>query len=165
MMIWQPGLKPRLPFFVYRENYCFKKLCEMLIQQDIEMLQAELRFQMSRSSGAGGQHVNKVNTRVELRFDVAGSMVFDQENKDILMHKLANRINSSGELVLFCDTTRSQLRNKEACIERFLDLIFAALQPEKKRIATRPSLSSKRIRVETKKKIGQKKQNRRKPEI
>ena len=77
-----------------------------------EQLQKELTFSATKSSGPGGQNVNKVNTRVELRFTVAESVALTDKQKEILLHKLANRINQSHELILTSGTERTQLRNK-----------------------------------------------------
>jgi ribosome-associated protein len=131
----------------------------------LKNLMSEFRFQMSRSSGAGGQHVNKVSSRVELRFHVSDSEFLSDDQKQIIHERLDNRINFNGELLIVSDATRSQLRNKQDCIERFYRLLAEALKPVKKRIATKPTISSKKVRLETKKKIAVKKQQRRKPEI
>jgi ribosome-associated protein len=128
-------------------------------------LYPEIKFQASRSSGAGGQHVNKVNTRVELRFNVAGSVVLTEDQKSVLMNKLANRITKDGELIIVSEKTRSQYRNKENCIERFDAMILGAFEREKPRVSTKPSYSSRLRRIETKKQHSSKKQNRKKPDV
>ncbi|PRY14869.1 ribosome-associated protein [Pontibacter ummariensis] len=123
-------------------------------------LEQELQFQASRSGGAGGQNVNKVNTKIELRFDVQNSALLTDEEKERLQQKLSNRINNEGVLQLTCQTERSQLRNKELCVERFYELLRQAFTRQKRRKATKPTRSSVRRRLENKKKQAEKKSNR-----
>ncbi|MFD2999992.1 alternative ribosome rescue aminoacyl-tRNA hydrolase ArfB [Pontibacter toksunensis] len=120
----------------------------------------ELQFQASRSGGAGGQNVNKVATKVELRFDVQNSEVLTEEEKALIQDKLANRINSEGYLQVVSQTERTQLRNKETSISRFYELLRQALTKQKKRKATRPSRASVRKRLEGKKRQAEKKSAR-----
>ncbi len=130
-----------------------------------ETLYPELKFLATRSSGAGGQHVNKVSTRVELRFDIPGSALLSDDQKAILLKKLASRINKEGELIIISQKTRSQLRNKEDCIVRFSELIKNAFRMPKKRIPTKPSLRSRLRRLESKKLHSSRKEQRRKPDV
>ncbi|WP_162056053.1 alternative ribosome rescue aminoacyl-tRNA hydrolase ArfB [Pontibacter pamirensis] len=123
-------------------------------------LERELQFQASRSGGAGGQNVNKVATKIELRFDVQQSELLTEEEKALIQEKLANRINNEGYLQLTCQTERTQLRNKETCINRFYELLRQALTKQKKRKATKPSRASVRRRLEGKKRQAEKKSNR-----
>jgi len=125
-----------------------------------EDLHKEVKYRTSRSSGAGGQNVNKVSTKVELMFDIESSELLSDKQKKIISEKLANRITSEGILTLKCDETRSQLTNKEIVFERFANLIKTALTPVKKRRPTKPSRSSVRKRLDNKKKHSQKKSNR-----
>lgn len=120
----------------------------------------ELQFQASRSGGAGGQNVNKVATKVELRFDVQHSEALTEEEKALVQEKLGNRINNEGFLQIVCQTERSQLKNKETCVKRFYELLRQALTKQKKRKATKPSRSSVKQRLEGKKKQAEKKANR-----
>lgn len=129
-----------------------------------DILLSECTFQASRSSGAGGQHVNKVNTRVELRWDVQGSDLLTPEEKLVLKEKLAARINKEGELIIVSEKTRSQLRNREDCVERFRAMIFEAFRPVKKRIPTRAGRRSREKRLQLKKKQSEQKQQRKKPD-
>lgn len=122
--------------------------------------ESELQFQASRSGGAGGQNVNKVATKVELRFHVQQSALLTEEEKALVQEKLANRISNDGYLQVVCQTERTQLRNKETCISRFYELLRQALTKQKKRTATRPSRASVRKRLESKKKQADKKSNR-----
>jgi len=122
--------------------------------------ESELQFQASRSGGAGGQNVNKVATKVELRFHVQQSELLTEEEKALVQEKLANRISNEGYLQVVCQTERSQLKNKELCISRFHELLRQALTRQKRRTATRPSRASVRQRLESKKRQAQKKANR-----
>lgn len=125
---------------------------------------AELMFSASRSSGPGGQHVNKVSTRVELRFDVQSSKFLTDEEKVVIMNKLAAKITKEGVLVLHSQSERSQYDNKSRVIDNFYKLIIKALTPRKKRKPTRPTPVSKQKRLETKRKLADKK-NRRKAQF
>ncbi len=129
-----------------------------------EKLLSECIFHTSRSSGAGGQHVNKVNTRVELRFDVLGSALLTHEEKQVLKEKLSSRMTNDGELIIVSEKTRSQLRNREDCVDRFRGMILDAFRPVKKRIPTKPSRRSRQKRIEGKKQRSEQKQRRRKPD-
>lgn len=122
----------------------------------------EFTFTASRSSGPGGQNVNKVSTRVELRFDVMGSTLLSAEEKEIILLKLAKKINSEGELILVAQTDRSQLKNKENVIEKFYALLTKALTPIKKRKPTRPTRAAKEKRLEEKQIQSEKKERRKK---
>jgi len=137
------------------------KITEALKKQ----LETELLFSASRSSGPGGQNVNKVNTRVELRFSVLNTNLFSEEEKELINLKLKNRINVDGELILTSQTARTQLDNKEAVKQKFFDLIEKALTIHKKRLKSTPTQASKAKRLEIKKNTGQKKQLRKPPEI
>ena len=121
----------------------------------------EFVFHTSRSSGAGGQNVNKVNTKVELRFSIAHSVLLTEDEKYILFTKLKNRINKEGELIITCQEGRSQLDNKEKAVKQFYQLTAKALAPVKKRKATRPTATSKKKRLDNKKAHSRKKAERR----
>jgi ribosome-associated protein len=136
-----------------------------MIAIDEYKLRSELKFRTSRSSGPGGQSVNKLSTKVELLFDVWNSKVLSEEQKETLSEKLKNRINSDGILQLSSEETRSQLKNKEFVIERFFQLLNKALKPEKKRIPVKPSKASKEKRLKSKKIKSVLKDSRRQPEI
>jgi ribosome-associated protein len=123
---------------------------------------SEFTFRASRSSGAGGQNVNKVNTRVEVRFHVQKSVLLDAVEKDKVLSRLANRINKEGELILASQTGRTQGDNRKKAEERLNKLINKALIPEKKRNPTKPSKASVEKRLVNKKEQSEKK-NRRKP--
>ncbi len=112
--------------------------------------QDEFVFQASRSSGPGGQNVNKVSSKVELRFNITVSAFLSEDEKVILCSKLVNKINKMGELVLIAQTDRSQLKNKEKVIEKFYLLLEKALTPQKKRFRTKPTRASVERRLESK---------------
>jgi ribosome-associated protein len=114
-------------------------------------IEVEFVFQTSRSSGPGGQNVNKVSSKVELRFNIEASPLLTEEEKGIILTKLANKINKVGELVIVAQTDRSQLKNKEKVIEKFYQLIEKALTPRKKRLNTKPTKASIEKRLVSKK--------------
>jgi ribosome-associated protein len=120
----------------------------------------EVIFTDSRSQGPGGQHVNKVNTRIELRFNIEESNILTEEQKDILLNKLSTRITKDGVLILSSQAERSQLRNKKLVIDKFNLLISNALRKKKPRIKTKPSRKAIEKRIEEKKMIGKRKENR-----
>ncbi|HEX8425945.1 alternative ribosome rescue aminoacyl-tRNA hydrolase ArfB [Hymenobacter sp.] len=120
----------------------------------------ELEFQTSRSSGPGGQNVNKVESRVELRFRLAASELLTDEQKQTLQQKLASKLTAEGELLVVAQEDRSQLRNREIALRKFHDLLVKALHKPKPRKATKPSKGAVRQRLESKKKHGEKKANR-----
>lgn len=128
-----------------------------------KQLVSEVQLSANRSSGPGGQHVNKVNTKVELRFSVLKSQFLSEFEKRKINFKLKNRINSEGELFLVSQVERSQWRNREKVIDKFFDLIEKAIAPVKKRIKTKPSTSSRLKRLESKKQLSQKKELRKTP--
>ncbi|PSR55414.1 aminoacyl-tRNA hydrolase [Adhaeribacter arboris] len=120
----------------------------------------EFIFQTSRSGGPGGQNVNKVASKVELRFHVANSELLTPEEKLVLQEKLANRLTSEGYLQLICQTERSQLANKEMCVKKFYELLQKAFTRLKPRKATKPSQAAKQQRLENKKHHAEKKATR-----
>ncbi|GEN72981.1 MULTISPECIES: alternative ribosome rescue aminoacyl-tRNA hydrolase ArfB [Chryseobacterium] len=120
----------------------------------------ELSFKTSRSSGAGGQNVNKVETSVTVLWLVAGSEFFNENQKELILTKLKNRINADGYLFLTVSESRTQLMNKNKAIEKMIELVNKALIVPKKRLATKPSKGQKQKRLDTKKKISEKKENR-----
>lgn len=124
----------------------------------------ELSFRFSRSSGPGGQHVNKSETRVELLFDVANSPGLTDEQRERVMRRLARRIDSAGVLHVVSQATRSQKQNRDLAIERFTRLVQKALEPPKKRRPTEPSRQAKERRLREKRRRSEIKRYRRKPE-
>ena len=110
----------------------------------------ELVYQSVRSSGPGGQNVNKVNSKVELRFNVMTSFALSEEERLILLLKLKNKINKTGELILVEQTDRSQLRNKQKVTAKLFSILEKALVKPKKRFSTKPSRSSIERRLDSK---------------
>lgn len=111
---------------------------------------SEFVFQATRSSGPGGQNVNKVSSKVELRFNYRNSLLLSETEKAIIAEKLVNKINREDEIILVAQTDRSQLKNKERVIEKFYLMLEKALTPRKKRIRTKPTRVSVEKRLESK---------------
>ena len=130
-----------------------------------EKIIAELSFKAVRSSGAGGQNVNKVSSKVVLTFDFKNSQALSEEEKLLLEIKLAHRLTTEKVLILNCDEDRSQLKNKEIVIERFLNLITAGLVIPKVRKATKIPKSVIKKRIKDKKNLSQTKLLRKKPDL
>lgn len=122
----------------------------------------EFTFSASRSSGAGGQNVNKVNTKVELRFLINSSQLLTDDEKTIIIQKLHSKLSGDNELIIVSQTERSQLKNKEKTVEKFYALLNKALTPRKKRKPTKPTASSKLKRLDTKRVNSDKKTTRKK---
>lgn len=120
----------------------------------------ELNFKTSRSSGAGGQNVNKVETSVTVLWKVAESEFFNDRQKELIQTKLKNRINAEGFLFLTVSENRTQLMNKSKAIEKIVEIVDKALIIPKRRIATKPSRAKKEKRLDSKKKLSEKKENR-----
>jgi len=122
----------------------------------------ELKYSATRSSGSGGQNVNKVNSRVELRFSVKESKILTEEERQLVMINLDSRINSEGELIISSQTERSQYLNKIDVTERFYKLVAQAIAKPEERIPSVPSRAAVIKRMRDKIKQSQKKQNRNK---
>jgi ribosome-associated protein len=132
---------------------------------DKTLLVTELNFKAVRSSGAGGQHVNKTSSKVEVHFNVASSKALSASEIARLLEKLHNRISGEGILMLSCSESRSQHRNKAIVIERLLDLISENLKVQKKRKKTKPSKGAIEKRLRSKKNNALKKTNRKRPPL
>lgn len=130
-----------------------------------DALISELSFKAIRSSGSGGQHVNKVSSKVELAFNLTESSVLSDLQKERLLKKLGNRLTKDHILMLQCDESRSQHKNKELVIKRFLDLIKNGLRVPKKRIPTKRSKAAIKKRLKSKRQLSEKKVNRKKPNL
>ncbi|MAQ75726.1 MAG: aminoacyl-tRNA hydrolase [Aquimarina sp.] len=129
----------------------------------IEELLKEIEFKFVRSSGPGGQNVNKVSSKAELYFDLKNTSNISEENKLILQEKLTNYLSKDGILVLKCDESRSQHKNKETVIQRFIELLKINLKKSTPRKKTRPNRQSIQKRLDNKKKQAEKKASRRNP--
>jgi len=121
---------------------------------------SEVEFRSSRSSGPGGQNVNKVESRVELVFDVAASISLTDEQRARILKSLKNKIDSDGRLHLTSQKSRSQWQNKETIVAEFSRLLNASMKPAKARIRTRPSKAIREKRLKEKRKISEKKKTR-----
>lgn len=132
---------------------------------DKETIYKELQFKAVRSSGAGGQHVNKVSSKVELTFNLVNSISFSDEEKEILLKNLSTRVSKQGIIQVASDKSRSQHTNKEAVIKRFFHLIEKGFIVPKKRKPTKMSLAQKQKRLENKQKQSSKKSLRKNPDI
>ena len=120
-----------------------------------------MSYRTSRSSGPGGQHVNKAESRVELIWNLLDSSCLDNRQKARLLINLGKRLTEKGELILASEKYRSQYRNKEDVVDRFLRLVSTALIPPKKRSPTRPTRASRERRIKQKKIRGEIKRSRR----
>ena len=126
---------------------------------------SELQFKTSRSSGPGGQHVNKTSSRVSVFFDLKNSTGLSEEEKTQLQTKLESKLTNEGLLVLHCETSRSQHKNKELVVEKLKATLKKALRREKRRVPTKRTKASVFKRLESKKKQASKKESRKKPDF
>jgi len=130
-----------------------------------QKLEKEFNFKAIRSSGSGGQHVNKVATKIELSFSVLESLVLNQEQKALIIEKLSTRLTKEKVLILQCGETRSQLKNKRIVISRAFSILESALEVKAERKPTKVPKSVIKKRLKNKKIQSEKKANRRKPNI
>ena len=130
-----------------------------------ESILKELIFKAIRSSGAGGQHVNKVSSKIVLFFDVLTSESLIEDEKELLLKSLRTKLSKENILILNCDESRSQHKNKEIVIARFLEIIKKGLMVRKPRKATKVPKSVIKKRLDSKKKLSALKANRRKPNV
>ncbi len=132
---------------------------------NLDQLIQELKFKAVRSSGAGGQHVNKVASKIELQFNVVESELLDNDQKERVLENLKTRLTKNGVLILQCDESRSQHKNKELVIKRFLKVIEQGLIIPKERKETKVPKAVIRKRLKDKKIQSFKKTNRKKPDL
>ena len=130
------------------------------IDDGLAIPEEELAFATSRSGGPGGQNVNKLETRVTLRFDLAGSPSLSDEQKARLRERLATRITRSGVLHVSAQKHRTQASNREAALQRFAELLREGLREEAPRKKTRMPAAARRRRLDEKKRLGEKKRGR-----
>ena len=136
---------------------------DIVINSHLIISSSEIAYRTTRSSGPGGQHVNKAETQVELLYDVAHSPSLTEAQRQRILSQLKNLIDQDGVLHLTAQSERSQLRNREIVTVRFQEMLAAALRVPKKRRPTKPTAASQTRRVESKKRRGQIKQLRRQP--
>jgi len=127
---------------------------DLIINSNVTIPGAELSVSVSRSSGPGGQHVNKTSSRVSLRWNIKNSQALTEIIRNLLLHRLSARLVGEGELLVHVESERSQLRNREIARERLAEVVRKALKISKKRIATKPTHASKDRRVSNKKRRG-----------
>lgn len=137
--------------------HILKKIAERVFDPEFE-------FKATRSSGPGGQNVNKVNTKVSLRFDINNSEFLVDREKQMLLTKYASKVTTEGILIIEAQETRSQLQNKELAIQKFYELLSKAFKPKKIRLKTKPGKGAVQKRLNEKKAHGEKKANRRRLE-
>lgn len=137
---------------------------EIVILEGLSIPVSDLSFETARSSGPGGQHVNKTETKVTLVFDLDGSPVLSEEQKAVVHEQLASRISKEGALRISSQSSRSQRANREDAIERFAALLRDALTPKPDRKPTRTPPKAKRERLDAKKRQADKKRSRQPPD-
>lgn len=135
---------------------------EKNIPHKIQIPPYELRIETARSGGPGGQNVNKVESKVQLRWSVSASSVFEDAEKERIRRALSNRLNQEDEVMIDVDDERAQAQNRDIAIARLHKLVAQALQPKKLRRRTSPTRASKERRLTEKKKKAERKRGRRK---
>jgi ribosome-associated protein len=133
----------------------------LAVNESLSIPRTELDVRVSRSSGAGGQHVNKTSSRVEIFWNIVGSRAVSEEQRARLREKLASRLTTEGSIRVVASDMRSQSRNRELAEERLADIVRRALVIPKKRRATKPTRASKEARLDSKKRHSTKKRDRR----
>ncbi len=153
-------LLPKATGATYLSSEHFSHIALSSLAMDFQIPDAELSFRATRSGGPGGQHVNQTSTRVEVRWQVTTSPSLTEAQRERLLEKLSSRIDSRGVIHVVAEERRSQLRNREAAVERLNKLVQAALKTPKPRKKTKPSAAAKRKRLETKRQRSIQKQQR-----
>jgi ribosome-associated protein len=133
----------------------------LAVNESVSIPRTELDVRVSRSSGAGGQHVNKTSSRVEIFWNIVGSRAVSEEQRARLMEKLASRLTTEGSIRVVASDMRSQSRNRELAEERLAEMVRRALIVPRKRKATKPTRAAKEARLDSKKRHSTKKRDRR----
>ena len=133
----------------------------LAVNESLSIPRTELDIRVSRSSGAGGQHVNKTSSRVEIFWNIVGSRALSEEQRGRLLDKLASRLTTEGSIRVVASDMRSQSRNRELAEERLAELVRRALIVPRKRKATKPTRAAKEARLDSKKRHSTKKRDRR----
>lgn len=133
---------------------------DLQIGHGVTVPESEISFRASRSGGPGGQHVNNTSSRIELIWDIGATEALDADQLKRVYRKLGNRITNDGQLILAASASRSQHRNRQEAVERFVEMLREALQKPKRRKRTRPSRASKERRLRNKRRRSEKKRLR-----
>ena len=133
---------------------------ESKFNQSKSVPENEIEEKFVRGGGPGGQNVNKLATKVELRWNIDGSAAFSPEEKEKIKETLKNRVNKQGELVITSQEERAQAQNRERAMEVLQTLVARSLEPEKERVPTKPTAGSKERRLQEKREQGEKRKDR-----
>jgi ribosome-associated protein len=137
----------------------------LAVNDSLSIPRNELDVRVSRASGAGGQHVNKTSSRVEIFWNIPASRALNDDQRTRLLDKLSSRLTTEGSIRVVASDMRSQSRNRDLAEERLVELVRRALMVPRKRKPTRPTRAAKEARLETKKRHSNKKQQRRGPSL
>lgn len=137
----------------------------MQINERLSIPRNEIQFSFARSGGPGGQNVNKVETKAVLRWRPAESQALPEAVRERLLTSLRNRLTQEGDLVIACDRRRHRGRNMAECLSRLRELVDSAVEPPKRRVATKPSRASRDRRLDKKREVAARKRSRRPPSI
>lgn len=135
----------------------------LVVDSEIQIPLADMRYSFSRSGGPGGQNVNKVNSKVTLHWHIESCVHLPPEVRERFLAQYGHRINAEGDVVIYSQRYRDQLRNREDCLEKLRQLILSVRTPPKRRRKTRPSRASRERRLREKHHKGERKRMRRQP--
>lgn len=136
---------------------------DLVINPRVTIPATQLDIQYARSSGPGGQNVNKLNTKATLKWQIRDNPILPQAWRDRVIHRYKNRLNNEGELVIHSERYRIQRRNAEDCLKKLQELLLSCQAAPKERIETKPTQGSRRRRLEQKNRLSEKKRLRRPP--